>query len=431
MVSALAWVAALCLFSSTLCQAQVAFDIPRSVISDPPDAGVSSPTLREDEREVFIESAGDIYRGFRENTGPPFLETIRVPELSTVEFVEESPFLSADGLRIYFTRRDFGSRVREIWCAEREGFNSPFGEAVSLGPNGTEPLIGNMGSLTGDELKVYFEIIRPVPPESGKQLTEQGDIAAATRNSPSEPFGPWTFVDGVNTLDWERDPFVTRDDNTLVYSRFGPVSGLPGSIFFSSRPEGGGEFPEGDLATGINSGNSASEDPFLAFPGARIYFLQGGNLVTAQRLINAMYILPDVEAPTGSLFFYPIVVTTSEADIFQFDFRLGFDTFFLDWVGVVSAAGHPGQVLSAGLGLTPAILEVSYRTDEPIPAGDDTTVLLIKFVLKGIATTGQRGTFRISGDPELNGIPASRPPAGSVLFGQPLDPPAISLFRVR
>lgn len=412
--------------------AQLRFSLPFPVIQVAPVGGASSPTLRDDELEMFFESSGDIHCATRPLRTVQFIESFRVDELSTIGFVEESPRISTDGLRIYFTRRPTGgARTREIFCAARTTLNAPFGTAVSLGPNGTEPFVGMLGSLTGEELKAYMEIFRTVPPGSGTNLTEQTDMASSTRSSAAQKFGPWAYLPNVNTLDYERDPFVYRDDRTLVFMRTGPISGLPGWIFSSSRPSLDVPFPAATAVLGINSLSVVTEDPYVIYPGSRIYFRQAGNLRAADRILSANYSLPQISGQAGRTVLYPIRVSTMETDAVEFQFRLVYDSFFLEWTGVIPGGLLDGEVVSAVLEV-PGRIAVTVRGTQPIPGdGGDYDVALVQFRIADNAPVGQNRQLLFSGDPLVNQIPVARPAAGRITFLAPSGHEPTSLLHLR
>ncbi|MCG3199157.1 MAG: hypothetical protein HUU16_16565 [Candidatus Omnitrophica bacterium] len=410
--------------------AQVTFGTPFTVIQNPPGAGVTAPTLRDDELELFFESSGDIWRATRTSSDIPFLNATRVEELSTANSVEENPFLSTDSLRIYFTRRNSVTRVREIFRAARASTTSPFGAAVSQGPTGGPPFVGTLGSVIGDEKKVYLEIIRPVPPGSGTPLTEQSDIACATRSDVSQKFGPWKLLEGMNTLDVERSPFVSRDDRALIYSRVGPLSGLPGILFFSFRADPSEPFPNGDPALGVNAPNTSNDDPFWIFPGARLYFRRGTTLWAANRTIDAAYHLAAVQGIRGRTVSFPVMATTDEEDVIRFDFRLFFDSRFLTWSDLALAPALGGQVLDAILE-GPGRLAVSILGERPLePGPTPRDVIHIRFKALSNAPVGGQATFRFSNDPRINLLNVPRPADGSIQFlASPR--PATSMLRLR
>lgn len=410
--------------------AQVTFGTPFTVIQNPPGAGVTAPTLRDDELEMFFESSGDIWRAIRTNAGIPFLNATRVDELSTSNSVEENPFLSTDARRVYFTRRNSATRVREIFRAERASLTSPFGAATSQGLMGGSPFVGTLGSVTGDEKKAYLEIIRPVPPGSGTPLTEQSDIACATRSDVSQKFGPWKLLEGMNTLDVERSPFVSRDDRALVYARVGPLSGLPGILFFSFRTEPSAPFPNGDPALGINAPNTSNDDPFWIFPGTRLYFRRGTSLLAADRTIDAAYHLPSVEGIKERTVSFPVMASTDEEDAVRFDFRLFFDSRYLAWSDLALAPALGGQVLSAVLE-GPGRLGISLQGERPLEPGmTPREVVHIRFKVLANAPLGGNASFRFSNDPKINLLNVPKPSDGSIHF-LASPGPSTSMWRLR
>ncbi|MBL7154516.1 MAG: PD40 domain-containing protein [Phycisphaerae bacterium] len=66
--------------------------------------------------------------------------------------------LSHDGLRLYFSmERDGGHGSFDIWVCERESLNSPWGEAVNLGPNINGPVSEESPKISHDELELYVQ----------------------------------------------------------------------------------------------------------------------------------------------------------------------------------------------------------------------------------------------------------------------------------
>jgi hypothetical protein len=410
--------------------AQIQFHPPATVIEEPPIGGTASPCVREDDLEMFFESSGDIYRAVRSFSDVRFTSSLRVNEISTSQYLEERPFLSVDGLRIYFTRRLSTSKVREIYMATRETQQSTFGTPASVGPQGASPFEGSLGSLTGDEKKVYLEINKKVPAGSGTSLTEQSDIAYATRENTSQKFGSWRFLTGVNTLDYERDPFITRDDQMLFFTRVGPVSKLPGTILFSLHENTGNTFLTPEVVLGVNTANVVSEDPFLQYPGSRLYFRKAGELMVAERILEATYFLPNITGVPGRSVLYPVEVATREADAQQFNFRLFFDSIYLTWEGVVVAPDLGEEDLDVTAEGSGRLL-VSLRTNHLLPnTGIACPILYFRFKIGTHGVAGQKRTFRLSTGPQVNGIAVDRPPDGSIQFLPKPVNPSLSAWRV-
>lgn len=411
-------------------QAQLRFKTSAPVLLHNPIGGAYAPTLRDGELELFFESAGDIYRAVRDSSDLLFPAVFRVDELSTTTHVEEKPFLSVDGLRLYFTRRTRTSRNRDILVSFRVNFTSTFGTPQPVGPVTNPPFQGNLGSLTGDELTAYLEIPRPIPPGSGTPLTEHTDIASATRESLSQRFGMWKFLPEINTLDYERSPSVSRDDLVLGFSRMGPLSNLPGTLFFSVREDQAEPFPAGEAAVGVVSGNKALSDPFLIYPGTRLYFSRDETLWAADREIQASFHLPRIGGYPGRSAYYPVQVSTTEKDARQFEFRLFFDSLFLQYLQVLPTP----ELRVESMTVTPEAtgrLAVSLATESSLPDdGIPHPILYFRFLISQNAFPGQIRVIRFSGNPRVNGIAVSRPADGGVQILPPLPNTPISLMRL-
>lgn len=134
--------------------------------------------------------------------------------------------------------------------------------AVPLG-SGPTPFQGHFGSVTGDGRKPTLRL-----PTGSARVGYSADPAKRhrlchARNHCCE-VRPLKFLSGpVNTLDYERDPFISRDDNTLGLPGWVPC---PHSQERSSSPHA--PAPPRVSAwksapIGINNPNLASEDPFL------------------------------------------------------------------------------------------------------------------------------------------------------------------------
>jgi len=392
---------------------------PEDALEIPPLGGVLSPTLRDDQLEMFLESTGDIWRATRGFTTIPFKEAFRVSGISTTGFVEERPFLSPDGLRIYFTRRAAGeARKREIYYASRPDLKTPFGQAVSLGPDGGFPFEGVVGSLTGDELTIYLEAF---PKPDGKQIPDQTDIAVATRSSVGNRFGAWRYLDEVNTQDLETGPYVTRDGHTLFFSRL--KRGLPSVILSATRSSTTVPFSPPVLVKGVNVANSSSRDPFVVHPGARMFFVYDQAIVFSDRILDATYRIDPVRAIPGREFRIPIGMDTLEKDATFFRFDLYFDPLAFVWLGALPNE-RLGQVMISAALSTPAIVSVTYQAAVPLRGqGEKEEVLNLKFSATQTTPPGQRD-YGFVGETSLNGIPLSESPTSFVnILEKPTHPP--------
>ena len=398
---------------------------PEELFDDPPIGNVRSPAVRQDQLELFLEVFGDIHRATRANTTLPFKHPVRVPELSTIDSLEERPFLSSDALRIYFTRRPLsGGGPAQIFRASRQNVTTPFREAVPLGPDGPTPFHGFLGSLSGDERTVYLEYF----PESGKGISEQTDIAVATRPNLQSRFGPWTPIESVNTSGLESGPFITRDNRTLFISRV--LQGLQGAILSTSRADLGDPFPEPQFVAGVNSGNTSNRDPFVIHPGSRMYFVRDGKLVYSDRVLQATYVLEDGVATRGRELQFPIRMQTRERDASLFEFSFFFSPAAFEFVGAVPNERLGSTSLSATLA-TPALLAVTFQAAVPLKGGGvREEVLRVRLRVPEGAPLGNQGVG-LAGEIKLNGVPLAEAPTARILIQAPPARPFTSLLQVR
>ena len=423
----LGWSLAICAFSV---QAQFVFDSPSDpgdALEIPPLGGVSSPTLTDDEKELYLASTGDIWRSTRTSTGLPFKEAFRNSRLSTVEYIEESPFLSPDGLRIYFTRRESAfTKVREIFVASRPDRESPFGDPVSLGPDGPVPFEGHLGSLTGDELTVFLDVF---PSSKEKAISDQTDIAVATRPSLNDRFGPWQKLEELNTDDIESSPFITRDGRSIFISRV--RTGLPGGILAANRADSTSSFSEPALVKGLNVANKASKDPYLIHPGSRMYFVLDNQLVFSDRILDATYVLEQVTARQGREFWVPVKMQTREKDATLFEFLFFFTPQSIDWLEEVIPNERLGLIEWYVEPINPSILSVRYQAAHPLRGnGEEEEILTLHFAVKSTAPAGMR-QYGLTGTAKLNGVPITPLPTSFIDIQGPPARPFTSILMLR
>jgi len=88
-----------------------------------------------------------------------------------------------DGLKLYFARN------RNVYVAERESTDAPWGEAVNLGPNINTPETRSVSAISPDDLELYYTVW------SWDRSTHL--IMRSTRSSTDEPWGPATEFTGL------------------------------------------------------------------------------------------------------------------------------------------------------------------------------------------------------------------------------------------
>jgi len=132
------------------------------------------------------------------------------------------PWVSKDGLRIYFTEENGGDK--DILMAERQTRDDAFGavRAVFVGPE-----YDAWPTLSEDELTIAFESKRA----GGSGRT---DIWMATRSTTSESFGRPFVIDGLNSPEYDFDPAFSANANVLYFASEREHRGDP-DIYFVTR----------------------------------------------------------------------------------------------------------------------------------------------------------------------------------------------------
>ncbi len=125
---------------------------------------------------------------------------------------DQEPFLSHDGLRLYFaSHRPGGQGKSDLYYVERPSVNADFGSPQPLTALNTSNNEWRL-IITVDGLTAYLSC--DWPGGVGK-----ADLWTATRSAPSTPFQRNDFkpLNELNTLQDEHDPFPSRDNQRLYY----------------------------------------------------------------------------------------------------------------------------------------------------------------------------------------------------------------------
>ena len=158
------------------------------------------------------------------NLGPPVSALLTV---SPVRGAELNPFISRDGLSLYFASdRPGGFGGFDIWVSKRPSVNDPWGEPQNLGPNVNTPSTENSPALSLDGRRLYFQSDRPggfgdLDLYVSERVHKRDNLAwqAATN-----------LGGNINTSFNENTPFLFEDDET----------GTTTLYFSSNRPGGPG-----------------------------------------------------------------------------------------------------------------------------------------------------------------------------------------------
>ncbi len=147
------------------------------------------------------------------------------PPVNTI-FAEVNPFISKDGLSLYFSCLDcpggFGSF--DLWVSHRASVDDPWGAPQNLGPTINTPSNETNPTLSSDEHRLYFTSNRP----GGFGAT---DLYVSRRHNKRDNLGwqlPENLGGAINTPAQERMATYFEDDDT------GTIT-----LYFSSDRPGG------------------------------------------------------------------------------------------------------------------------------------------------------------------------------------------------
>ena len=200
-----------------------------------------------------------------ENLGPP---------VSTTSYVDTHPFISADGLSLYFTSdRPGGYGPADIWMTTRATREDPWEEPVNLGPTVNVSNAVDMSPwLSPDGKELYFESFRD-------RANINADIWVARRETEDSPWGePVNLGPPVNTAYDEHGPSLSPDGLLLLFSDHEVREKRPGGygdsdLWVSRRPT-----VHDSWGTPVNLGpmvNGPYRDtrPRLSPDGRTLYFM--------------------------------------------------------------------------------------------------------------------------------------------------------------
>ena len=228
----------------------------------------ATPVFSDDLLEVFFistrlggEGGWDIWKATRDSINDSFSDPVNINELNS-NYHENNPFLSSDGLTIYFGRGEINDIYR-IFAASRTSKDGPFGVPVEF-PELSAGNHANMPSLTPDELTIYFASNR----EGG---LGNNDIWKANRTTKDTSFANLVPISSLNSETWDGDMKLTSDGLSMIYSssRVG-VKGQ-NDIMIATRDSQSEPFSSPIFVDGLNSA-AAEAGPVLVSGGKNIFY---------------------------------------------------------------------------------------------------------------------------------------------------------------
>lgn len=205
---------------------------------------------------------GRIYQATRDVPSGPFTSVKEISELNQAANHVLAPWVSPDNLRMYYHTEE--ATEWHIRVSERASVDSPWPQGVVLSELNALGNYIQVPRLTPDELTIFFNA-SDIPDRVG-----QHDIWMATRPEKNAPFGDMTNLALVNSAFHDVHPFVSPDGLELYFSsdRNGPFQ-----LFRATRDSLGSLFGNVEHLSFFDVPGGHSNFPCLSSDGMVFYFM--------------------------------------------------------------------------------------------------------------------------------------------------------------
>jgi len=167
--------------------------------------------------------------------------------------------LSFDGLTLTFAESDGVSQEKVFFARRDEG--AAFLAATELSTINTADTQGTP-FLTEDGLSLYFY--------SERNAVGQRDLYVATRSSVAADFGTAALVTNLNSDGDDEMPWLSRDQLTIHFSS--DRASVKGDLFVATRADRLASFSNLSAVAELNTTDSTEESPALTEDGSTIFF---------------------------------------------------------------------------------------------------------------------------------------------------------------
>lgn len=254
---------------------------PSLVLSQPQELTTLSSS--GDDRDPWISADGlrmyfarnpgshggnDIYFASRTTTTQDFSNLTALDNLNTDDEETRASLSSDEKLLIFSGDHNTSDGRRHLFVTTRDpqGFPSP--------PGGVQHVVTAVNTnnvndldpfLTNDGLKLYLAPVADPP------AVQQ--IAVATRTAADQDFMSSTLVAVINSPSGEADPAVSRDDRIIVFSSHRPAGAghAATNLWYATRQKSKDNFSAPQLIPTVNS-DQEDGDPMLSDDGCDLYF---------------------------------------------------------------------------------------------------------------------------------------------------------------
>lgn len=246
------------------------------------DGAEWGPSLTADGLTLFFahESAdgADLYRATRPDRGVTFSAPVALTDLNT-DADEGTPFVSNDGLRLYFySNRDGGLGGRDLYVATRSSVAAEFTSPQPLA-NVNSAASDHLPRLSSDELTLWF-----TSPRDGG--VAGADLWMASRTSSDAAFGTPTLFEAVNGSSGEESGNLTEDGLVLVFDSTREGTGNS-QIFMTTRAGVDQAFPSPTALDVVNSPRN-EYNVFLTRDERELFFTSNREVGSTHRLFRSL-----------------------------------------------------------------------------------------------------------------------------------------------
>jgi Tol biopolymer transport system component len=220
--------------------------------------------------------AGDLYRATRPDRGVTFSAPVALTGLNTDDD-EGSPFISRDGLRLYFhSNRPEGLGGKDLYVATRSSVSAEFTSAELLA-NVNSADFDHLARLSPDELSLWFTSTR----EGG---AGGADLWTASRASIDAAFGTPTVFDAINGSSSDESGGLTQDGLMLI---FDSTRDGNSDIFTTTRASVDEAFAAPTRVADVNS--TANEyNVFMTLDERELFFSSNRDSPTRHHLFRSL-----------------------------------------------------------------------------------------------------------------------------------------------
>ena len=305
-------------------------------------------------------------------SGPFFLTERVAAELAVTGYNVSSPWLSQDGLRLYYHENSGGADAY-IKMAQRANTSDPWTPVAIFTEIHAAGYSDAKVSLTGDELIIFWHSTRP---GSAGGI----DIWTASRASTSEPFSNVTPLSELNTSVNEGGPFILPDGLTIFYSQ-APKDGRTTSDIFKAKRSCISE-PFGNIKIVEFPGYTSKweQHPYVTPDEKKMYFETEQNGIWVSHWIIATY---HVDGANGNDNNNGLSKNTAFATI-----QKGIDTAvdgdkILVWPGVYDDFAFEGKAVTVASAADAAVIDAGIGVWFDRSEGPDS--VLRNFVIRNCA----------------------------------------------